>query len=271
MHRRGRRPLVVSVHGGDLDYTARRGRRGHEAVTRTLRAADILLANSELTREGIEELIGSHAGLRVVHLGADPPRSLPEPHGDPTLVTVGHLVPHKNQAMVIRALATLAGRHPRARYVLVGRGPEERALRDLARSLGVGERIVFRGALPHAAVLEEVARCHLHVMPSSHEPFGVAHIEAMAAGVPAIAGAGTGAEDIARAGEGIVLVPPGDLSALTRVIDALLSDEPRRAGLADAARRTAAGHFSWARNGQATAAVYRELAADASAGRDPAP
>jgi glycosyltransferase involved in cell wall biosynthesis len=266
IRRRGRLPLVVSVHGGDLDYTARLGRRGREAVTRTLRAADSVLANSELTRAGVEELVGPLPGLRVVHLGADLVAPSSQPHREPTLVTVAHLVPHKNQGSVIRALATLAGRHPSLRYVLVGKGPDEHALRDLARSLGVADRVIFRGALSHEAALEELARCHLHVMPSSHEPFGVAHIEAMAAGVPAVGGAGTGAEDIARAGEGIVLVPPGDLSAITRTIDELLSDAGRRARLAEAARQTVADHFSWKRNGAATAAVYRKLAHDAASG-----
>ena len=104
-----------------------------------------------------------------------------------------------------------------------------------------------------------MARCHVHAMPSSHEPFGVAHIEAMAAGLVAIGGAGTGARDIADAGEGIVLVPPGDDSALT------CGDRPadrrrqRAERLSQAARATVAAHFTWERNGELTAALYREL------------
>ena len=61
--------------------------------------------------------------------------------------------------------------------------------------------------MAHAAALERMARGCVHVMPSVHDAFGVAHVEAMAAGLPAIGGAGTGAEDIAAAGEGMVLVP----------------------------------------------------------------
>jgi len=88
----------------------------------------------------------------------------------------------------------------------------------------------------------------------------VAHVEAMAAGLPAIGGAGTGAEDIAAAGEGMILVPAGDDAALARAIDRLLSDTAERDRLGAAARRTVAEHFSWEQNGERTAAVYRQVA-----------
>jgi teichuronic acid biosynthesis glycosyltransferase TuaC len=252
------RPLVVSVHGGDLSFAVGT-KQGRAAVGRTLRTAGAVLANSALTKQGVEELIGPHGGLRVVHPGADLSRSAPETHPEPTLVTLAHLEPHKSQADVIRALAALRGRHEALRYVLVGKGPDRSALEALARSLGVADRVLFKGALAHEDALAELARCHVHVMPSRRDAFGVAHLEAMAAGVPTIAGAGTGAEDIAQAGEGALLVRPGDLSALVRTIDRLLSDPRERRRLGEAGRRTVAEHFSWQRCGRETAAVYREL------------
>jgi teichuronic acid biosynthesis glycosyltransferase TuaC len=251
-------PLVVSVHGGDLTYAAPRSRTGRETVASTLRAANAVMVNSELTRQGVEDLIGHRPGLHVVHLGADVIDDHPEPHPEPTLVTVANLERRKSQGDVIRALPALGERHPRLRYILVGKGAERRELERLAASLGVENRVEFRGALTHEQTVAELARCHLHVMASYDEPFGVAHIEAMGAGVPAIGGKGTGAEDIARAGDGIVLVEPGDSDALARVIDELLSDPERRRALGKAARKTVAEHFSWERNGELTAAVYRE-------------
>ncbi len=73
-------------------------------------------------------------------------------------------------------------------------------------------------------------------MPSTEEAFGVAYIEAMAGGVPAIGCRGEpGPEEIAAAGDGLVLVPPGDIERLTQRIDELLSD-PHRLREAGAAR-----------------------------------
>jgi glycosyltransferase involved in cell wall biosynthesis len=113
--------------------------------------------------------------------------------------------------------------------------------------------------MPHEAALDELARCHVHVMPSIHDAFGVAHVEAMAAGLPAIGGEGTGAEDIAAAGEGITLVPPGDVSALARAIERLVADDAERERVGQAARHTAAAHFSWQRNADETLALYEEV------------
>ncbi len=183
-------PLVVSVHGGDLSYAAARSERGRQVVTRVLRAADAVIANSEVTRRGIEQLTGPLPALEVIHPGADVPETVAERAPAPTLVTVAHLEPHKNQAAVIRALAALRDRHPDLRYELIGKGPDRDSLGDLATRLGVADRVEFLGPMSHAAALERMARGHVHVMPSVHDAFGVAHVEAMAAGLPAIGGAG---------------------------------------------------------------------------------
>ena len=253
-------PLVVSVHGGDLSYAAARSERGREVVARVLRAADAVIANSEVTRRGIEVLTGPLPALDVIHPGAEVPESVVERRPEPTLVTVAHLEPHKNQAAVIRAVAALQSRHPGLNYELVGKGPDRAALEQLAARLGVSDRVSFAGPLDHGAALERMARGWVHVMPSVHDAFGVAHVEAMAAGLPAIGGAGTGAEDIAAAGDGMVLVPSGDGATLARAIDRLLGDPAARDSLGAAARRTVAEHFTWERNGARTAAVYRRVA-----------
>jgi teichuronic acid biosynthesis glycosyltransferase TuaC len=254
-------PLVVSVHGGDLSYTAARSERGRAVVKRVLKAADAVIANSEVTRRGIEALTGPLQSLRVIHPGADAPAATVEKHRDPSLVTIAHLEPHKNQENVIRALAALAGRHRRLRYELIGKGPDRDRLAELARTLGIADRVTFAGPMPHADALAELARCHVHVMPSIHDAFGVAHVEAMAAGLPAIGGEGTGAEDIAAAGEGMTLVPPGDVTALARAIERLIAEPAELERLSEAAKQTAREHFTWSRNVDETLAVYDEVAA----------
>jgi teichuronic acid biosynthesis glycosyltransferase TuaC len=257
--RANNKPLVVSVHGGDLSFAALQSERGRRAVVETLRTADAVIVNSELTGEGVKQLTGRREGISIVHPGAELTAQT-ERHSDPTLVTVANLESHKSQAEVIRALAALAPRHSRLRYTLVGKGPDRAELEALARSLGVAERVRFTEALPHDEALAELGRCHLHVMPSRHDGFGVAHIEAMGAGLPTIGGRGTGAEDIARAGDGIILVAAGDLAGLVRTIDELVSDPERCRKLGERGRKTVVDHFSWERNGRQTAAIYRSAA-----------
>jgi glycosyltransferase involved in cell wall biosynthesis len=253
-------PLIVSIHGGDVLWTTQRARGGRDAVGRVLERAALTLANSA----GIERLAQAHGAqrTRVVHLGTDVPAQPPARDPQPTLATVGHLVARKRHADVIAAVAALAERQPQLRYVIVGDGPERASLEQLATRLGVADRVEFCGALPPAAALERARRAWLFVMPSTEEAFGVAYIEAMAAGVPAIGAAGEpGPAEIAAAGGGIELVPAGDAHALAAAIEALLDDPRRMRELGEQARATVAREFTWQRCGERTLAAYREVLA----------
>ena len=85
---------------------------------------------------------------------------------------------------------------------MIGDGPERARLEQLAQ----GKDVVFRGALPPAQALEEARNAGVFVLPSVEEAFGVAYIEAMAAGLPAIGTRGEyGPEEIARCGGGMTL------------------------------------------------------------------
>jgi teichuronic acid biosynthesis glycosyltransferase TuaC len=251
-------PLVVSVHGGDVLYTTGRGVAGSEAVARGLGAARLVLANSQ----GIAELSAANGAreTRVVHLGTDlpAPDRTRQTEGEQSLVTVAHLVARKRHADVLRALAVLGDRHPRLRYKVIGDGPERTALEGLAARLEVSDRVDFLGQLPPQEALEAARRCTLFVMPSTEEAFGVVYIEAMAGGLPAIGCRGEpGPEEIAAAGDGFVLVPPGDIERLTQRIDELLSDPHRLREAGQRARATVAANFTWERCGEQTLSAYR--------------
>ena len=175
-------------------------------------------------------------------------------------MTVGHLVARKRHADVLRAVAVLAQRHPNLRYSIIGDGPERIALEGLAVRLEVAGRVDFHGQLAPAEAIERSRRATLFVMPSTEEAFGVAYIEAMAAGIPAIGCRGEpGPEEIAAAGDGFLLVPPGDIERLTQRIGELLSDPHRLREAGQRARATVAAHFTWEICGEQTLAAYRHV------------
>jgi teichuronic acid biosynthesis glycosyltransferase TuaC len=247
---------VVSVHGGDLLYTARHTEQGRRAVERTFAAARLVLTNSHGTEARCRDL--GARDTRVVHLGTDLPPE-PPPDREDALVSVGHLVPRKRQGDVIRALWLLRERWPNLGLGLIGDGPERGPLESLSRELGLVDRVTFVGALPHDEAVERARRCRLFVLPSVDEAFGVAYVEAMAGWVPAIGCRGEdGPQEIAAAGEGMVLVPPGDVEALAAELDAILSDDRHRRDLRAAARRTVEEHFTWEECGERTVAAYRD-------------
>jgi len=253
-------PCVVSVHGGDVLFTAPRIPGGASAVRGGLEAARLVLANSA----GIERLARAHGAgaTRVVHPGADLASSVGRAgvaasEAPWTLVTVGHLVGRKRHGDVVRAVALLSERHPQLRYRVVGDGPELEPLRRLAAALGVADRVTLLGARPPAVALRELRDACLFVMPSVDEAFGVAYVEAMAAGVPALGCENEpGPRDIAAAGPGLELVASRDPVALATRIDALLTDRAALARLSAGARETVARAFTWEQCGRDTVAAY---------------
>jgi len=289
-------PAVISVHGSDVFYTARASVAGAKAVSRTLGSARVVLANSRGSAE-LASAYGAKR-VTVVHLGTDLPRrtrespapvltasaavpsaaagedpehplqrlaeELPHAHPGParldapTLVTVAHLIPRKRHADVVHALAALSTRQPTLRYLVIGDGPERASLEALAESLGVAERVELTGQLDPEQALARARLGTLFVMPSTEEAFGVAYVEAMAAGIPAIGARGeAGPEEIAAVGAGIELVDAGDIEGLATLVDALLGDQERLRALGAAARATVADHFTWERCAEETLEAYR--------------
>jgi teichuronic acid biosynthesis glycosyltransferase TuaC len=248
--------LAVSTHGPDVISVHARSGPSRRATEAALRDADVVIANSRWAERRCEQLAGRALETRVVHFGADIPASPSTRHARPTLVTVAHLHARKRHAVALHALAELpAGLRPD--YVVVGGGGGRAPLEALAASLGVADRVRFLGQLPHPRALAEAWRCHLYVMPSVEEPFGVAYVEAMAGGLPAIGTRGEGGpEDIAAAGGGMVLVPPDDHRALAAELERLLGDPGQLAALGSEARENVERNFTWDACGRATVAAY---------------
>ena len=217
-----RAPLVVSVHGGDVYFTAPRLPAGERAVRRAFGAARLVLANSA----GIEDearRLGART-TRVVHLGTDVPEQPAPRSADPTLVTVAHLVARKRHADVVRALWLLRERHPQLRYLIVGDGPEREALARLAGELGVADRVELTGQLPHEEALARAREGTSSSCPASTRPLASPTSRRWPPGCRRSARAARPARRRSRRRRWAALVPPADVEALAAELDALLAE-----------------------------------------------
>lgn len=140
------------------------------------------------------------------------------------VIAVGRLAPLKQFPALVAACAKLAA--PQLRLVIIGEG-ERAPLQHLADSLGLGPRLSF-------AVSDDMglyyAAADIYVSTSSTESFGLANLEALAAGVPSICTAVGGVPDVV--GAGAYLIPAGDESALVGALRELVADPGARARLA---------------------------------------
>lgn len=179
------------------------------------------------------------------------------------LVLVGRLDHQKGIDTLVDALAlpALAG----VTASVVGGGPDEAALRRRADAAGVGGRIRFAGVLDHRGVRDLVAAGRIFVLPTRSESFGMAILEAMAAGRPVVTTPVGGVPDFAQDGVNALIVRPDDPSALAAAVRRLL-DDGELAGRLAVAARTTADDYRW----PAITTRYVALMDRARAGTPPA-
>jgi glycosyltransferase involved in cell wall biosynthesis len=257
----GRRPLVVTVH--DLVFLRQPGnltRRGVTFHRRGLalarRDASIIVVPSEfgrddLAREGVdpERVHVAHHGVTLLPEVADAANVLREfGISTPYLLFVSTIEPRKGVDDVLEAHRRLRGRHPDLGLVLVG-SPGWGTPPDLS-----GPGIVHLGRLDDDVTLdvlyrEAVALAH----PARYEGFGLTPLEAMARGCPVVVSDAACLPEVV--GDGGIVVPTGDVAALTDALGSLVdhgADHDRWA----AAGKERAAAFTWERSAQVHRLAY---------------
>jgi len=181
------------------------------------------------------------------------------PADGPVVGWVGRLTPEKGADVLLRALPLLA--RPAVAAVVVGEGPEQHALRELAARLGVADRVVWTGGVPRAGRF--MRAFDVFVLSSRTEGTPIVLFEAMAAGVPVVATAVGGVPDVVGEGEA-ALVPPENPGALAAAVHSSLADPARSTRWAAAACRRLAAEFALEPWLDRYEMVYRQVLARAA-------
>jgi glycosyltransferase involved in cell wall biosynthesis len=200
--------------------------------------------------------------LAVAEPGTDPAPRARCSENPPRLLSVGAINPRKGYATLVAALAKIADLPWQSRIAgSAERDPAATAgLRQTIEAAGLGARVRLLGTLDERALAEEYDRATLFVLPSHFEGFGMAFTEALARGLPVIAGDAGAAPATVPADAGI-LVPPGDADALARALHLLLTDAGERGRRAEAAWRHAQHLSRWRHTAAAIAQALTEASA----------
>lgn len=223
------------------------------------RAFNLIVANSEATRESLEE--ASVAVTDVVWPGV-PIASLSRPLADdPTVVFAGRMVFEKGIDLLIDAFSGVVKQLPAARLIVAGDGPERPALADRIRRLGLEKSVVMAGQLPYAEIGAVFAGAWVQVVPSRWpEPFGMVAPEAMMRGAAVVASDLGGLREIVRDGRTGYLVPPGDPAGLAASLLRILKDRELADRMGRDGREVAVSTFGVEAHVDRFLALYRTLA-----------
>lgn len=247
-------PVVSIVHHLRADEGSRLAPL-YRAVERCyLEAVDAAVCNSEATRDAVLST-GSLSPERT--LVAPPAGDRFDPSIEPAaianrarqspleVVFVGNLEPRKGLDTLVRGLTRV---ETPWRLTVVGRetdpGYRERVERE-AVAADCADRVVFTGRLSDRDLAAVLRAGHLLAMPSRHEGFGIAYLEGMSFGLPAIATTAGGADEVVTDGETGIVVDPDDPDAVAAAVSSLAADRDRLADMGLAARRRYVAHPDW--------------------------
>ncbi len=216
-------------------------------LRRVLGRADAVTACSAFVMRHLIQTKKIRAPTYVIPNGVEPDEfadASPEKDFGDYVLAVGRLVPQKGFDVLLDAFASeqLAGLN----LILVGEGFERARLEARAVELGLDSRVQFLGSVDRPRLAQLLRGASVFAFPSRGEAFGIALLEAMAAGVPAVAAAAGGVPEFARDDENALLVQPENASALAEAIARLVSDTGLRDRLIVGGRATATDS-AWSR------------------------
>ncbi len=223
---------------------------------RYLCSVDGFIFNSWTTREVVESLVGADkpsvvaypAGNRLpIQIDEETIRARAASVGPLRILFLGNVIPRKGLDTLLAALS----QWNQDAWQLTVVGDLRIAAKYAAAQVGVVNRagwqaqVAFTGPVRDARLLEIMRTCHVLAMPSQYEGFGIAYLEGMGMGLPAIASTAGAAGEIITPGETGFLVAPGDAAALAAHLRNLHTDRARLAEMGLAARLRYLAHPGW--------------------------
>jgi colanic acid/amylovoran biosynthesis glycosyltransferase len=259
-------PWSVTLHGPDEFFD-----QDAFYLRQKIDSASFIVCISDFCRSQVLRISAGtpDSRLEVVRLGVDctalqprPPQN--KPAGPVRIVCTGRMVAAKGHRILLEAISGLLEASSGLisggidlSLVLIGDGPERKALEAQCDQQGIRSHVQFLGAMAHQATLAEVAQADIFVLASFAEGLPVALMEAMALGVPCVSTTIAAIPELILDGVNGLLVPPANPQLLAIALEKLASAPALRQKLGVAARATAEKHYNLALNLDLLAATWR--------------
>ncbi len=259
-------PMVSTVHATEAGrhsgwINGAISRQVHALESWLARESDSLITCSASMSDEITELFGPGLPeIRVIRNGIDVagwPFARRKPHAGPAkLLYVGRLEYEKGIHDLIAALPRIRRTHPGTTLTIAGEGTQRDWLIEQARRHRVLKATTFLGRLDHSRLLTALHGADAIVLPSHYEPFGIAALEAAAAGTPLATSTAGGLGEAVINGQTGMSCAPRDVAGITAAVRCVLDDPEAAQGRAVAARERLTSDFGWATVAGETAQVY---------------
>jgi len=245
-----RLPSVVTLHGTDITLVG--VEPSFQSVTKfAIEQADAVTAVSEFLKKVTRESFETEKEITVIPNFVDAERFSPKrdenmrrmfaPDDEVIIAHASNFRPVKNIRTVVEVFFRIQRLMP-ARLMMIGDGPERVVAEKLARCVGIGHLVKFLGSQENMEDLLPIADVFL--LPSEHEGFGLAALEAMSAETAVVATNVGGLSEFIESGRNGFLADPQDVDKMTEIVSELLSNPSLRGDIGRRGRETVLDLFS---------------------------
>jgi len=179
--------------------------------------------------------------------------------GQRIVFAIARLVYEKGMHQLVEATPKILAQFPEIQFVIAGKGPEAKTLKQRARQLGVIDHIDFVGFVSDEKRNQYYQNACCAVFPSLYEPFGIVAIEAMALGCPVVVSDVGGLGEIVKHAHNGITIYPNNADSVAWGVTQILSDPKRAQEYAREAFSDVEELYSWARIARLTRGVYRRV------------
>jgi glycosyltransferase involved in cell wall biosynthesis len=233
-----RAPVLVKLHGSDINVIARRSDLKEQVVAALNRADAVISVSRDLMSKAVALGVNPDR-LQVLYNGVDTQHFRPLPASEcerqlsldtarKRVLFVGNLLASKGALDLLEAFGRFAEHVPEADLVYIGQGPAGKVLLERVQALRLSERVFLKGSINHADLPVWFNACRVLCLPSHNEGVPNVVLEAMACGVPVVATRVGGVPEVLTAQHGW-LVEVGEIDALAAALQAVLQGRSPRA------------------------------------------
>ncbi|HUS06444.1 MAG TPA: N-acetyl-alpha-D-glucosaminyl L-malate synthase BshA [Bryobacteraceae bacterium] len=240
---RKRLPFVTTLHGTDITLVG--ADRSYFPITKfSIEKSDAVTTVSRYLQTSTVDVFGVKNEIQVIHNFVNIDMYRPDPERSNTeklLLHISNFRPVKRVLDCIHILHQVL-QFTDVQLLMAGDGPERGPAERLARDLGVSGSVTFLGKQDHVERL--IPKAHVLLLPSELEAFGLAALEAMACGVPAVATNAGGIPELITHGVDGFIEAPGDVATQAQRVTELLTNPQLHSRMSAAARNTAVTRFA---------------------------
>lgn len=230
-----RRPLIITIHGSDLELVSRSPFWHSLARKSAARSSRIIAVSTFIKEEALRLLDVGEEKIKIIHIGVDRDvfapadkessrKKLGLPEMARIVIFVGNLIPLKGPQKLLQIAPEILEKVKESYFIFIGAGPLRETLEALSREKGIAGSVLFEGLKDQGKLSQWLSASDVLVLPSKREAFGLVALEAMACGVVPIVSSIGGTGDYVVDGENGFLIDPERREELTERILRLLED-----------------------------------------------